>query len=259
MIQYWAQNNSRRGTSFSPTSIPNLALWLDAADASTFTLDGSNNVEQWRDKSGGGRHVNQSTMANRPSYVTGVLNGLPVVRPDGINDWLESDAQTAATWYGSGTQQVTLMMLLGLVVQDPGKNNLIGGLNTSVGGGTNRLLIERQPVGIGSTDAVITAGGTSQFITAAPQAGTSWFIETIRWTNAGTPTLRRTNTAGTNTYNGLGTLTGTMGANQRAIVGYGATLAANFNLAEELIFARNISDAEVAQVETAWLAKWGTI
>jgi hypothetical protein len=250
---------SARPAAFSPASIPNLALWLDAADASTITVDGSNNVSEWRDKSGNARHLTQGTALNRPSYVTGVLNGLPVVRPDGVNDFLESSAQTAATWYGSGTQQITVMLLYGLVAQDPAKNNLVGGLNTAVGGGTNRVLFERQPVGIGTSDAIITAGGTSQFITAAPQAGTAWFIETIRWTNGGTPTMRRTNTAGTNTYNGAGTLTGTMADNQKALVGYGATLAANFNAAEKLIYARNISDTEVAQIEAAWLAKWGTI
>jgi hypothetical protein len=33
-------------------------LWLDAADGSTITKDGSNHVSQWRDKSGLGRHAN---------------------------------------------------------------------------------------------------------------------------------------------------------------------------------------------------------
>jgi hypothetical protein len=253
----WYVLNSR--TSFSPTQIPNLALWLDAADASTITVDGSNNVSEWRDKSGNARHLTQGTALNRPSYVTGVLNGLPVVRPDGVNDFLESSAQTAATWYGSGTQQITYIALFALVTQKAGENNIAMGLNTAVGGGTNRLLIERQPVGVGVSELILTAGGVQVNVTAAPQAGTSWFVETIRWTNAGTPTMRRTNTAGTNTYNATGTLTGTMADNQRALVGYGATLAANFNLAEKLIYARNISDTEVAQIEAALLAKWGTI
>jgi hypothetical protein len=250
---------SARPATFSPASIPDLALWVDASDASTLTLDGSNNVSEWRDKSGNARHLTQGTALNRPSYVTGVLNGLPVVRPNGTSGWLESAAQTAAAWYGSGTQQITVMLLYGLVAQDPAKNNIVGGLNTAIGGPSNRILIERQPVGVGTSDLIFTAGGVQVNVNSAPQAGTSWFIETVRWTNGGTPTMRRTNTAGTNTYNATGTLTGTMGANQKALVGYGATLAANFNLAEKLIYARNISDTEAAQIEAAWLAKWGTI
>jgi hypothetical protein len=44
------------------------ALWLDAADSGTLTLDGSGNVEQWDDKSGNGRHATQSTAGSRPEF-----------------------------------------------------------------------------------------------------------------------------------------------------------------------------------------------
>ena len=44
---------------FSPQSIPGLALWLDAADASSLTLDGSA-VTAWRDKSGKGSNASGS-------------------------------------------------------------------------------------------------------------------------------------------------------------------------------------------------------
>ena len=50
------------------------ALWLDAADSSTITLDGSSNVEQWDDKSGNDRHAVQLTTVNRPGLSA---NGLP--------------------------------------------------------------------------------------------------------------------------------------------------------------------------------------
>lgn len=46
------------------------ALWLDATDASTITLNGTT-VSQWNDKSGNGRNATQSTAANQPTYVTG--------------------------------------------------------------------------------------------------------------------------------------------------------------------------------------------
>ncbi len=46
------------------------ALWLDAADADTITLDASDNVEQWDDKSGNDDHFMQSTANERPSVVT---------------------------------------------------------------------------------------------------------------------------------------------------------------------------------------------
>lgn len=53
-----------------------LALWLDADDASTITLNGST-VSQWDDKSGNGRHVWQAVSSLQPTYVPNSLNGLP--------------------------------------------------------------------------------------------------------------------------------------------------------------------------------------
>jgi len=79
VIQYWAQNNRLR-SSFSPTDIPGLALWLDASDAASITLDGSNNVSQWNDKSGNARHVTQATVMNRPTPSTATLNGLTAIK-----------------------------------------------------------------------------------------------------------------------------------------------------------------------------------
>jgi len=46
----------RNNTTFSPTQISGIRLWLDASDATTLTLSGSN-VTQWRDKSGLGFHA----------------------------------------------------------------------------------------------------------------------------------------------------------------------------------------------------------
>lgn len=69
---------------------PSLALWLDASDAATFTLSGSE-VTQWNDKSGNSRHASQGTSANRPLR-NGTLNGLSTVVFDGSNDFLTISA-----------------------------------------------------------------------------------------------------------------------------------------------------------------------
>jgi hypothetical protein len=68
-----------RGGGFSPPSIANLALWLDASDSSTITLDGSNNVSQWSDKSGNTRHATQATAGSRPGYANDAVNSMPSV------------------------------------------------------------------------------------------------------------------------------------------------------------------------------------
>ncbi len=54
---------------FTPTQISGCQLWLDAADASSITLSGSN-VATWADKSGNGRDFTQATTSNRPVYGT---------------------------------------------------------------------------------------------------------------------------------------------------------------------------------------------
>ena len=60
-----------------------LALWLDAADADTITLNGSN-VSQWDDKSGNGRNVSQAVAAQQPAY--DAVN--KIITFDGSNDYL---------------------------------------------------------------------------------------------------------------------------------------------------------------------------
>jgi hypothetical protein len=59
-------------------SMLSTALWLDAADASTVTLNGST-VSQWQDKSGFSNHVSNATPATQPTYLTTAFNGLPTV------------------------------------------------------------------------------------------------------------------------------------------------------------------------------------
>jgi hypothetical protein len=51
---------------FTPASV-SPAIWLDAADASTFSFGLGSNVSQWRDKSGNSRHYAQATAASQPT------------------------------------------------------------------------------------------------------------------------------------------------------------------------------------------------
>ncbi len=69
--------------SFNPSSIAGLAIWHDGADAATVTVDGSNRVSQWDDKSGNGRHVTNADPSNQPLYESSVLNGRNALSFDG--------------------------------------------------------------------------------------------------------------------------------------------------------------------------------
>ena len=55
------------------------ALWLDAADSSTITKDGSNLVSQWNDKSGNARHASQASGTLQATYSATQTNGKPAL------------------------------------------------------------------------------------------------------------------------------------------------------------------------------------
>ena len=61
---------------WTPANLANLALWLDGADASTFTMNGSG-VSEWRDRSGLGRHATRLTAGSQPTR-SGTINGIAV-------------------------------------------------------------------------------------------------------------------------------------------------------------------------------------
>lgn len=69
------------------------ALWLDANDSSTITLNGTT-VSQWNDKSGNGRNATQATAASQPTYSPTGLNNKAVLSFDG-DDFLANTAPGA--------------------------------------------------------------------------------------------------------------------------------------------------------------------
>lgn len=83
-----------RASGFSPKQIAGLALWLDAADSTTITLN-SGNVSQWSDKSGLGRNFVQSTAIKQPAYSTTYF-AKGAVHFDGSDDVMSN--QTASNW-----------------------------------------------------------------------------------------------------------------------------------------------------------------
>lgn len=80
---------------FDPSTVANLALYLDASDSSTITTvnDGTGDgVSEWRTKvKNSSLKAAQSSGTNRPYYVTAGRNGKNVVQFDGTNDYLIQD------------------------------------------------------------------------------------------------------------------------------------------------------------------------
>ena len=104
-----------------PTAISGCQLWLDA-EYSAFELDGSNNVAVWRSLVGG-TIASQATEANRPAYVTSVMNGKPAIRFDGSNDFLSLSNIGA-----SFTTAATMVSIVRVLDSD---YNVLSSLNNS--------------------------------------------------------------------------------------------------------------------------------
>lgn len=76
---------------FSPTDIDGIQLWLDASQITGLT-DGDT-VATWSDESGESNDATQSTSSYQPTYQTNELNGEPIVRFDGTDDYLDLGTQ----------------------------------------------------------------------------------------------------------------------------------------------------------------------
>lgn len=63
-----------RAKQFDARSIAGLYAWYDASVSTAVTLNGST-VSEWRDLSGGGRHVSRADASNQPAYTTAGQNG----------------------------------------------------------------------------------------------------------------------------------------------------------------------------------------
>jgi hypothetical protein len=80
-----------------PPGVPTtgLVLWLDAADASTMTLDAQNRVQRWSDKSGKSNHATVDAAASQPQRMENALNGHSVVRFSGASAFLGKTIRSA--------------------------------------------------------------------------------------------------------------------------------------------------------------------
>ncbi len=98
---------------FLPSDIAGLKLWLEA-DGNVYTsgttqATNGQTVTTWVDASGQSHDATQATSGNRPIFVTGAVNGKPVIRFDGIDDFMG----TASGSYAVQTYFIVFKMASG--------------------------------------------------------------------------------------------------------------------------------------------------
>ena len=74
------------GSSFVPSDISGLQVWLDAELG--VTKDGSNKVSAWLDQSSNAYNYTQALSAEQPTWVDASLNGKPIIRFSGVDQRL---------------------------------------------------------------------------------------------------------------------------------------------------------------------------
>lgn len=214
-----------------PTVISGCQIWLDA-EYSSFDLDASNNVINWRSLIGGivAAQVNSTI---RPAYVTNIMNGKPAVRFDGLNDYLTLGGSLA----GLIPSAATLVCLVRVL---DGDYNIFGTLNNN----------SRWNSGSGSgTFGLFTPGAVANFPTDMPFNGT--WVMSVRASAAYGLEVRlngaRTSYLSSITY--LVGTTSTIGAAGNASGGY-----LNGDIHSFALYNRVLSDKELRTIEEcfAW-------
>lgn len=227
---------------FSPLRLPGLALWLkadgtlwqDSARTTPAAADGDP-VGAWDDASGNGRHVVQATAGSRPTLKLAIQNGRPVLRFDGVDDWLGF-----AAGFGGTAPFSTLVVY---------KKRVAGGDLIPVGSageGNPSPIVEYSDGNFYCTSAntygVVTAGEHAAAFVMTSVVVPSEGVHNI-WFNGVAQAVAETAGGGTSTF---------------ARVGARLNLYTDGDIGEIILGLSAWSDADRIKVEAYARARWGT-
>ena len=227
---------------FTPQSLGDLSLWLDASDLSTITESGGS-VSQWGDKSLNGNDVTQGSGSKQPTTDASTQNGKNVLDFDG-SDTLSMPSALFAIPNGSNTIFVVCKTTLTTTVQRI--------INLTDAGGGTRYEME-YPVDAGEVHFQ-NRNSFDAFRVA---------ITGITETNFNILRGRRSSTTQAISANGGAESTNTSGedvsdinqadiGSRRDTDGY-----LTGSIAEIIIYSRSLSAPEISKIENYLSNKWG--
>jgi hypothetical protein len=225
----------------SPSDLSGLAVWLKSdtqvySDAGVTPAAADATVQQWNDQSGNSRNVLQATAGSRPQNKTNVLNGYPVIRFAG--DFMKSSAFASAI-----TMPFTAILVMKLA-------DISG--TTWMDNETAATNMFDTPAGTASTIRILQAGGSCT--TSANVATTDWTVLTGLWkagASAGRIRQNGTTRASSGTLSSVNLTALTLGARANG------TSTQNCDIAEVVIYGRELSPAEMLGVERNLGLKYG--
>lgn len=227
------------GAGFTPASIANLAAWY-RADA--LALANNAAVSSWPDGSGTANTLSQATGGNQPLFKTNIVNGKPVVRFDGIDDWLEYSG--APGGFGAQTGQTIFLVAqyavdtanLTAVTTNPGLN----ALHVFNGGGNPRF------------EGIM--GAAVATVTGAIKVTSTWHYTVLRFDDTSNAIECYTNGVFQTNNNEAGAFaTNTITVGRRS---GGAGLYFNGDIAEVGIYSRQITAGELTNLNSYLASKY---
>jgi len=225
------------------------ALWLDAADSDTITLNGGN-VSQWDDKSGNLRHISQGTSAAQPGYTSDES-----VNFDGSDDHL---FRTDAFMYAAGQSHVFAVVTPDTVAT----NNYLFAEGSSTDNDTIYSLIVMQETtastcaGFIRNDAAVTLASQDSAALSGAWVASEKMLIAAQDTGSNYGRRKNGGTATSDSYSRSGSLT----ANRFAIGGLlRASFAVPMNVkVHEFIVLTSAPTTDERQKIEGYLAwKWG--
>ena len=233
---------------FTPKSLPNMVLWLDAADSSTITLSGSS-VTQWIDKSGSGYIATPFDSAITKT----TLNGTPALdfgdnRMTIPNFTWNMSFTSIMVWNAYYASQ-----MIGLTASTDPSAGWYDYISTA-----NWALIMLNYNATSSTDPNYVRVPPDPYAgyPAPVVPGNEWFIFSIGYT-AGTTTI--TNYAVNGTARTANAVTAQTGTNTGAFFINGLSNSAydNSKVGEIIHYNTSLNNSERQQVEGYLAWKWG--
>jgi hypothetical protein len=160
---------------WTPASLGAALIAWYKADAGVYTDNGTTlatngqSVQQWNDQSGNGFHLHQTAGINKPTYLTGVLNSLPV-----IDSNAGSNPQGMFTTGEPVTSLTTALSAFAVVkvTANPLSNARVMGIYAAAGGGDVASTTAIPISLLGSTIVTITAYNNGSKGTGTISSGT---------------------------------------------------------------------------------------
>jgi hypothetical protein len=234
---------------FNPKLYGTLRLWLDAmnpAGNGTRPSDGTA-VSSWTDLSGNGNTVVQATGANQPIFKVNIINGKPVIRFNGTNNFLQKTSATAMS-------STNTLFVVGTINANATNRGTFFDYSTTVATNTG-------------VNFLVESGGGIHYITG-------FYDGTLDQANSATITLPKTNvfhiyndgangflygkqtslaSVATGNTNNTGTRAYTLGS----LFGSVANYFLNGDIAEILFYSGQLSNANATAVLGSLAGKWG--